>query len=134
MLILLTTVTCLIMSLIPTFAPRLVMPKFDFTILLAIVLLVLTVESYMGRNDPDGYLLSLLLSGLCFSMLPWCAGLTEGMESVKLGLLGCVTYAIAVPVFHGILDRLTSGESTPLAPVCNGLLLYLAAQGLVGMF
>lgn len=137
LLILMTALSCLAMVIIPIFVPRLVIAPFDFHLILVIILAAMVASVYItpkvGENSFYSYFLSIIISALAFGVLPLCSGLTTPAEAARLALMGGVTYAVADPVFHSLTQRLDSGKSTVFAPVGNAFILFLAAQGLVGM-
>lgn len=131
MIPILTFITCLVMALAKALTPWMMMPKFDLSLVLVIVLATLTLEAYISQETSSPLLLSFFLSGLCFGLLPWSAGLVGGQEALLLAVAGVLCWGIVAFIIRGlnnITDRHVAG------PIGNAFLLYLSFQGVMSIF
>lgn len=126
---------CLFVALlVRTFVPAVILPKADIPALVLLSLTALLTEHYLAPEERRRYAMAFLLSAVTFALLPLAAGFVAGMGAVKLGLTGGIVFTAAAWAFDSIRERLSSGETAKAAPVCAALGLYLAAQGLAGIF
>lgn len=120
--------------LVRTFVPAVILPKADIPGLVLLSLMALLTEYYFAPGEQRRYAVAFALSAVTFALLPLAAGFTAGMGAVKLGFTGGIVFTAAAWAFDSIRERLSSGEAAKAAPVCAALGLYLAAQGLAGIF
>ena len=91
------------------------------------------INGYVGRQGEEERPFSLLLAGLTFTLLPLSAGWSAGLPLWKVFVAGTVSYGITEILYTSVLKRMASGSRAPLAPVVDGMLLWLASQCFQGM-
>ena len=118
---------------IRTMAPMAVLPKLDIPNMVLLSLAALVLGHYC-KAETRISVPAVIFAGLTFAILPLAAGFAAGMEAVKLGVVGCVVYAVTALLFDSIQDRLSSGPVAKAAPLFSAVGLYLAAQCFSGMW
>ncbi len=125
--------TCLALLLAGALAPMATLPKFDLTMMLALSLIALTIEAYWGPVPQYPWPTTVVLGGVTFALLPWCAGVAGAVPVWMLGLCGAAVFGISTLLYASIRERIVTGTNSRLAPVGNALLLFLAGQFLMGL-
>lgn len=128
---------CLLAVLLRTFAPITAwLPNIDIPCLAAVSILALVIDGYIdGKKIPARcWALTALLSALTFWLLPWASGLvSDAAAAVRMGVIGGALFTVLTFAYTSIRERLNSGNSNILSPLCAGLVLYLASQCLMGI-
>ena len=124
----------LICVLVRTFAPRIILPQLDIPNLVLISLVALVLDHYLAPNAERCYICIPAFSALTFGLLPWAAAFVTGGEALELSFAGGLIFTVTTWLFSSIQDRLSTGPDAKAAPVVSALGLYLAVQGLMGMF
>ena len=124
----------LVLVLVRTFAPMIIMPKFDVVNMAIISLAVLVLEAYLAPGAKRCYVCVAVFSAVSFGLLPFAACFVGALEAVKLGAVGCVVFTAATWVYSSMLERISTGPVAKAAPAVSALGLYLAVQCLMGMF
>ena len=114
--------------------PVLVFPGLGIPNPVLLSLIALVLNHYVMKGSPRCYICIPVLSALTFGLLPWAAGFTTPMEALKLAVLGGVVFTATTWLYSSAQDRLSSGPAAKAAPVLAALGLYLAVQGLMGIF
>ena len=123
----------LVCVLVRTFAPRIILPELDVTMLALISLAALVLDHYLAPNADRCYLCIPMFSALTFGLLPFAACFVGGAEAVELAVIGCLVFTLMTWLFSSMMDRLSSGPAAKAAPILSAFGLYLAVQGLMGM-
>ena len=129
-----TGIALLIAMIVRIFVPVAFIPSVGIPELVLFSLLVLVVEHYLKKSGKRCFVCVFLLSALTFALLPWMAGFCAVNEIWKAALAGGVVFTATVWVFDALQDRISSGNSGKLTPIVNAIGIYLAVQGLMGMF
>ena len=124
---------CLVLMLAGALAPMAIRPRFDLTMMLGLSLTALTVEAYWGPDPQYPWPVTIVLGGVTFALLPWCAGVAGAAPVWTLGLCGGAVFGIATLLYSSIRERIATGSNPRLAPVCSAFLLFLAGQCLIGL-
>lgn len=127
---------CLVLMLVRTFMPQAILPLIDIPNLAAVCAAALVIDCYLEwKHVPKrDWLLTAVLAVLTFWLLPWAAGLTSGIgEALRLGVIAGALFTVMAFLFNTIKDRMVSGKSFILAPVCVGAGMYLACQCFAGI-
>lgn len=98
-----------------TFLPQVIFPHLDRP-----CMALLSCAALISARDCENWK-NILLAGLTFSLLPWCAGIAEA-PLWQLFLQGALIYAAA-----SVLYGMTAGE-TRIAAALNAGILYLALR------
>lgn len=129
-----TGIALLIAMIVRIFVPVAFIPSVGIPELVLFSLLVLVVEHYLKKSGKRCYLCVFILSAVTFGLLPWMAGFTAANEIWKAALAGGIVFTVTTWIFSSMQERMNSGKSSKLSPIVNALGLYLAVQGLMGMF
>ena len=124
----------LVCVLVRTFAPRIILPELDVANMVLISLVALVLDHYLAPNADRCYICIPVFSAISFGLLPYAAAFVTGGEALELALAGGLIFTIMTWLFSSVQDRLSSGPSAKAAPVVSAFGLYLAIQGLMGMF
>ena len=124
----------LVCVFVRAFAPRIILPQLDISNLVLISLVVLVLDHYLTPNAERCYICIPAFSALTFGLLPWAAGFVTGGEALELSFAGGLIFTVTTWLFSSIQDRLSTGPDVKAAPVVSAFGLYLAVQGLMGMF
>lgn len=134
--ILLTVILSIVLltaMLLRTFAPTLILPPPDIPNMVLLSLTALLIHHYLAPDDRRRCVGIPLLSMLTFGLLPWAACFADGVQAVKLGLIGGAVFTVTARLFCSLLDRISSGPARRAAPALSAFGLYLAAQGFLGL-
>lgn len=134
LLALFTGIALLAAMMVRVFVPIASIPEPGIPELVLFSLIVLLVEHYLKKSGTRCYLCVFLLSVVTFGLLPWVAGFVPAGMIVKTALGGAVVFTATTWVFASMQERMASGNTSKLAPIVNALGLYLAVQGLTGIF
>ena len=124
----------LVCIFVRTFAPRIILPELDVLNLVLISLVVLVLDHYLAPDAERCYICIPVFSAITFGLLPWAAAFVTGGEALELSFAGGLIFTVTTWLFSSIQDRLSTGPDAKAAPVVSALGLYLAVQGLMGMF
>ena len=126
---------CLLAAVIVrTFAPVVIIPALNIPNMVLIALIALVFDHYIAPDAKRCYICIPVFSAITFGLLPYAAGFTVPMESLKLALAGGITFTVTTLLYSSIQDRLSSGPAAKAAPVVSAFGLYLASQCLTGIF
>ncbi len=114
--------------------PVLVFPGFGIPNLVLVSLAALLLDHYLVKDATRCYICIPLFALLTFALLPMAAGFAAPVDALFLGIKGCITFTVTTWLFTSMTDRISTGPSAKLAPVMSAVGLYLASQGLMGMF
>ena len=120
--------------LIRTFAPRIILPELDVPNLVLISLTCLVLDHYLAPDADRCYICIPAFSALAYGLLPYAAAFVTGGEALELAFAGGLIFTIMTWLFSSIQDRLSTGPAAKAAPIVSAFGLYLAVQGLMGMF
>ena len=124
----------LICVFVRTFAPRIILPELDIPNLVLISLVALVLDHYLAPNAERCYICIPVFSAVTFGLLPYAAAFVTGNEALELAFFGCIVFTAVTWLFTSVQDRLSTGPAAKAAPVVSAFVLYLAIQGLMGMF
>ena len=124
----------LICIFVRTFAPRIILPELDVLNLVLISLVVLVLDHYLAPDAERCYICIPVFSAITFGLLPYAAAFVTGAEALELAFAGGLIFTIMTWLFSSVQDRLSTGPAAKAAPVVSAFGLYLAIQGLMGMF
>ena len=126
---------CLLAAVIVrTFAPVVIIPALNIPNMVLIALVALVIDHYIAPDAKRCYICIPVFSAITFGLLPYAAGFTVPVESLKLALAGGITFTVTTLLYSSIQDRLSSGPAAKAAPVVSAFGLYLASQCLTGIF
>ena len=112
----------------------LVFPGFGIPNLVLLSLIALLLDHYLVKGAPRCYICIPLFAFLTFALLPLASGFTVPADALVLGIKGCITFTVTTWLFTSMTDRISTGPSEKLAPVISAVGLYLASQGLMGIY
>lgn len=115
------------------FFPAVILPEANIPNLVLVSLAALLLAHYAAPGAKRCYLCCGLLAAVTFGLLPYAAGFTTPMESLKLAAVGGIVFTATTWLFSSMMDRLRSGPAAKAAPALSALGLYLASQCLMGM-
>lgn len=124
----------LVLVLVRTFAPMIIMPKFDVVNMVLVSLAALVLDAYFAPGAKRCYVCVAVFSAVSFGLLPFAACFVGAVEAVKLGIMGGIVFTAVTWVFSSMLDRISTGPVAKAAPVVSAVGLYLAVQCFMGMF
>ncbi len=127
---------CLAAVLLRAFAPITVaLPNLDIPTLAAVSLIALVVDCYIDgkKFSAHCWTLTAVLAVATFWLLPWAAGLAGAAEALRIGVIGGLLFTVLAFLFATIRERLLSGKSNILSPVCVASVMYLACQCFSGI-
>ena len=124
----------LVCIFVRTFAPRIILPELDIPNLVLISLVALVLDHYLAPNAERCYICIPVFSAVTFGLLPYAAAFVTGNEALELAFFGGVVFTAMTWLFTSVQDRLSSGPAAKASPVVSAFGLYLAVQGLMGMF
>lgn len=123
---------CIVNLLAGMFAPLASLPKLDISMVILLSLLAKVVEGCVrGRLKTEAA--DVLISAAAFALLPWCAGMTDGTQAVKMCVIGGIAYGLVSFFLQGAAQRTSVKRVHKLALIINALVLFLAFQSLSGM-
>ena len=124
----------LVCVFVRTFAPRIILPELDVLKITLISLVALVLDHYLAPNAERCYICIPMFSAITFGLLPWAAAFVTGGEALELAFAGGIIFTVMTWLFSSVQDRLSIGPAAKAAPVVSAFGLYLAIQGLMGMF
>lgn len=124
----------LVLVLVRTFAPMIIMPKFDVVNMVLVSLVALVLDAYFAPGAKRCYICVAVFSAVSFGLLPFAACFVGAVEAVKLGVVGGIVFTVVTWVFGSMMDRISTGPVVKAAPVVSAVGLYLAVQCFMGMF
>lgn len=124
----------LVLVLVRTFAPMIIMPKFDVVNMVLVSLVALVLDAYIAPGAKRCYICVAVFSAVSFGLLPFAACFVGAVEAVKLGVVGGIVFTVVTWVFGSMMDRISTGPVVKAAPVVSAVGLYLAVQCFMGMF
>lgn len=124
----------LVCIFVRTFAPRMILPELDVPNMVLISLVALVLDHYLAPNAERCYICIPAFSALTFGLLPYAACFVTGGEALELAFFGGLIFTAMTWLFSSVQDRLSTGPAAKAAPVVSAFGLYLAIQGLMGMF
>lgn len=119
--------------LVQTFFPRIILPKLDIPVLVAISLVTLLIERVIAPDAPRCYICIPVFATLTFGLLAFGA-LLGLREALLMAVKGGATFTATTWVYSSMLDRLSTGPRAKAAPYVSAFGLYLAVQCFMGMF
>ena len=119
--------------LVRTFLPIVILPQPEIPNLVIVSLAALLADHYLAPGAKRCWVCIPALAVLSFGLLPYAACFVNGVQAVKLALLGGVTFTVTTWLFTSIQDRIATGPACKAAPLVSALGLYLAAQVFAGM-
>lgn len=126
-------IVCLAVVLGRTFIPGFGLPYWDIPFMVLLSVIPMVIAGYLKTESDENCVYSIVLAGLTFSLLPFCAGWNTGMPFWKLFVAGAVIFGVVDVFYTSIKERVASGPKAALALIANGFLLYLASQCLQGL-
>ena len=126
-------VTLLAMVVVRAFFPNMILPGADIPNLVLLSLAALLLDHYLAPGADRCYICIPVFSAITFGLLPYAAGFTTPVETLKLAVLGGAVFTAVTWLFSSMQDRLSSGPAAKAAPVFSAVGLYLAAQCFMGM-
>lgn len=129
-----TGIALLAAMMVRVFVPIAYIPTPGIPEMVLFSLLVLLFEHYLKKTGTRCYICVFILSAVTFGLLPWVAGFVSLNEIWKTALSGGIIFTATSWVFASMVERMNSGKSGKAAPVVNALGIYLAVQGLAGLF
>ena len=124
-------VSLVTLVLIRTFAPVVILPKFDVISISIVSLIALVINHYL--NDEDNDLIAIAIAFVGFGALPFVSGFVALTDVLLLALKGGVTFTVLMFVFSSIQERLSINNKKWFAPLVTAFMLYLAVQCLMGI-
>lgn len=127
---------CLLAVLLRAFAPITAwLPNIDLPCLVAVSVLALVIDWYLDGKKKVArcWALTAVLALLTFWLMPWAAGLADAGTALRMGVIGAVLFTVLAFLFGTIRERLNTGKSNILSPVCVGFVMYLACQCFMGI-
>lgn len=124
----------LVAVFVRTFAPRMILPELDIPNLVLISLVALVLDHYLAPDAERCYVCISVFSAVTFGLLPFAACFVALGEALELAFAGGMVFTAMTWVFSSVQDRLSTGPAAKAAPVVSAFGLYLAVQGLMGIF
>lgn len=124
----------LVLVLVRTFAPMIIMPKFDVVNMVLVSLAALVLDAYFAPGAKRCYICVAVFSAVSSGLLPFAACFVRAVEAVKLGIMGGIVFTVVTWVFGSMIDRISTGPVAKAAPLVSAVGLYLAVQCFMGMF
>lgn len=114
-------------------APLTTFPGLDLMMVILLALLAKVIQGCVqGSLQSD--VIDIVIAALGYGLLPLCAGLVSGVEAVKLLVLGGIFYALVGFFLQGSCKRSSLTKVHKLPLIINALILFLAFQGLSGLW
>lgn len=129
-------IICLVLLLVRAFKPEIILPLVDVPNLAAVCVMALVVDNYLDlKSVPKrNWALTAVLAVVTFWLLPWASGVVDdASEALRVGVIGGLLFTALAFLYTSIRERLVSGKSGFLAPLCVGAGMYLACQCFAGM-
>ena len=125
---------CLTGVIIRSFFPAVILPEPDVPVMVLFSAVSCAVSYYLKGNCRENRIGSALFSGVTFSLLPFCANLAPATYVWRQFFAGTVVFLVTDFCYEGIARRMDTGDFGKLAPLLNGVMLFLASQCFQGMF
>ena len=109
--------------------PRLILPRLDIPTVVLLCLLAALADHYLAGGAEHNGLALFLLGGLCFALLPLCAGAVPWQQALRLAVVG----SAVLPLTSAALTA-ACRDSHGLRPWVVALGWYLAAQAFRGVW
>lgn len=122
----------LVAVIVRTFTPAVIIPQLNIPNMVLISLAALLLDHYLAPGAKRRYICIPIFSAVTFGLLPFAARFASGTEILKLALIGGVVFTVTTWLFSSILDRLSSGTASRIAPLISAFGLYLASQCFAG--
>lgn len=116
------------------FAPAMIFPKVNLPFLTLFSVMPMVVQSYIEPEIKRNSIISIVMAGVTFTILPMCAGIDLGVSAWKLLVGATLVYGATYGVYASMSQRMDSGAHTKFTPIVHGFLLFLASQCLQGIF
>lgn len=123
---------CIVNLLSGIFAPLASMPKLEIPMILLLSALAKVIQGCVQDSLKTG-MADVLIGTAAFALLPWCAGLTGGVQAVKLCIIGGIVYGLAGFFLYGAAQRSSVTHVHKLALIINAVVLFLAFQSFSGV-
>lgn len=124
---------CVAGIFIRTFSVNTILPRITIPLLIMLTLIPMVLEYYLVSDSERSPIVSMVLGGLAFTILPVCCGLTMGLPIWKLMVAGTAVFGVTDLLYRSIGERISSGSYSRFAPAANAVMLYLASQCLQGL-
>lgn len=115
-----------------TFMPYVVLPELDVIAMVAITLIALVLEYYIGGKQERNWAVQIVMATVTFGGLALVAGLPYA--GMKTFLVGAVVFTIVTFLFDSMVCRLEVTTDKKCAVIPTAFVLYLACQCIMGMF
>lgn len=126
-------VVCLAVILMRTFSQGTLLVRYDVPFMVLMSVIPMIINCYLKNEAEENRIVSALLAGLFFTVLPYCAGWDTGMAIWKVFAEGTIVFGVTDMFCSSIGRRVSSGPKAP-ALAANGVLLYLAVQCFQSIF
>ena len=133
LLILELTAVCLVLLLIRAFSPALILPRVTIPALVLLSVIPLAAEVYLAPLPPRNSIVSVLLAGISFALLPRAAGTDLSLSPWLMFSVSSAVYGIAELLFSALGRRIRSGQQSFLSPAVHAFCLFLVSQCFQGM-
>ncbi len=132
-LALVTGVVLFAAMLVRAFLPHIILPKMDALLIVAISVVVLILDYYIAKKSQRKYWLLGVYAALIFGVFPWVSCFMNPLAALKTALLGTGVFVVVTLLFDSMINRISIGRATKIAPAICGLGIYLSAQCLMGI-
>ena len=112
-----------------TLLPRLILPRLDIPTVVLLCLVAALAEHCLAGGAEHNEVALVLLGGLCFGLLPLCAGMVPWQQALRLAAVG----AAALPLTSAAFATTCRG-SRGLRPWVFSMGWYLAMQAFRGVW
>lgn len=124
-----TALLCLAGLLLRLLSPAAILPRPGVPTLVVLSLLALLLSG--KPKQKESLLLSVLLAGGTFTLLPWCAGLPTALPLWGMFLLGGAVFFLTAGLYRTFPQP---SEGHRLPALVSALGLWLASQGFLGFW
>ena len=128
------TLALTVCVILRTLSPLFVLPVLNIPNMALLSLVALVLDHYIAKGAKRCYICIPVFAFLTFGLLPWAAAFVTGGEALELSFAGGLIFTVTTWLFSSIQDRLSTGPDAKAVPVVSAFGLYLAVQGLMGMF
>ena len=125
---------CVVILLMKTFVPGVVLPRMDVPVLTGLCVVPMMIGNRGQALDNTDRVMSVVLAGLTFSVLPMAAGWSGSLSYGKLLIAGSLVFGITDLFYTSVYERLRLENGKPLILFVNGFLLFLASQCFQNIF
>ena len=133
LLIVIFGIICLAEMFVRTFSPAAGFVKVNIPFLVLMSAASIMLEYYLIPGVKRNWLLTAVLAGATFAVLPFCSGWDIGLPVWKMFLAGAAVFGVTDILYRSIGQRMMLGTFRRVAPVANAFVLYLASQCLQGL-